>query len=76
VVVREVPPNSVVVGVPGRITSRDGQRVNGEIDLNQVDLPDPLARTLEQLVDRIRFLEAEVDRLRHHTEAPASAHPD
>jgi cell division protein FtsB len=39
-------------------------------------LPDPLARTLEQLVDRIRFLEAEVDRLRHHTEAPASVHPD
>src|SRR4029450_3124510 len=57
VVVREVPPNSVVVGVPGRITSRDGQRVNGEIDLNQVDLPDPLARALEQLVGRIRFLE-------------------
>jgi len=76
VVVREVPPNSVVVGVPGRITSRDGQRVSGEIDLNQVDLPDPLARTLEQLVDRIRFLEDEVDRLRHHTEAPASVHPD
>src|SRR5437763_2939202 len=44
VVVREVPPNSVVVGVPGRVTSRDGQRITGEIDLNQVDLPDPLAR--------------------------------
>ncbi len=49
VVVREVPPNSVVVGVPGRVTSRHGQRVGGDIDLNQVDLPDPLARTLEQL---------------------------
>jgi len=64
VVVREVPPNSVVVGVPGRVTSRDGQRVAGEIDLNQVDLPDPLARTLEHLIDRIRFLEGEVERLR------------
>jgi serine O-acetyltransferase len=64
VVVREVPPNSVVVGVPGRVTSRDGQRVTGEIDLNQVDLPDPLARTLEHLIDRIRFLESEVERLR------------
>src|SRR6059036_433137 len=62
VVVREVPPNSVVVGVPGRITSRDGQRVSGDIDLNQVDLPDPLARTLEQLLDRIHLLEAEVER--------------
>jgi serine O-acetyltransferase len=63
VVVREVPPNSVVVGVPGRVTSRDGQRVGGEIDLNQVDLPDPLARALEHLASRIRFLEAEVQRL-------------
>jgi serine O-acetyltransferase len=70
VVVREVPPNSVVVGVPGRVTSRDGQRVSGEIDLNQVDLPDPLARTLEQLVDRIRLLEGEVERLKR-AEAPA-----
>jgi len=64
VVVREVPPNSVVVGVPGRVTSRDGQRVSGEIDLNQVDLPDPLARTLEQLVDRLRILEGEIERLK------------
>ncbi len=64
-VVREVPPNSVVVGVPGRVTSRDGQRVSGAIDLNQVDLPDPLARTLEQLVDRIHGLEEEVERLKN-----------
>ena len=64
VVVREVPPNSVVVGVPGRITSRHGQRVGGDIDLNQVDLPDPLARTLEQLVTRIQSLEAEIERLK------------
>ena len=63
VVVREVPPGSVVVGVPGRVTSRDGQRVSG-IDLNQVDLPDPLARTLEQLVDRIHTLEGEIERLK------------
>jgi serine O-acetyltransferase len=53
----------VVVGVPGRVTSRDGQRVSGGIDLNQVDLPDPLARTLEQLLDRIHALEEEVERL-------------
>jgi serine O-acetyltransferase len=63
VVVREVPPNSVVVGVPGRVTYRDGQRV-GAIDLNQVDLPDPVAKAIEQLVERIRGLEAEVELLR------------
>jgi serine O-acetyltransferase len=64
VVVREVPPNAVVVGVPGRVTYKDGQRVAGEIDLNQADLPDPVSRTIEQLVERIRSLEADVETLR------------
>jgi len=63
VVVREVPPNSVVVGVPGRVTYKDGQRV-GDIDLNQTDLPDPVTKALEQLVERIRMLEAELETLR------------
>ena len=76
VVVREVPPNSVVVGVPGRVTSRDGQRVSGAIDLNQVDLPDPLARALEQLVDRIHSLEEEIERLKKASEAAGRAEPE
>ena len=41
VVVPEVPPNSVVVGVPGKVIYRDGQRVTGGVDLEQADLPDP-----------------------------------
>src|SRR5438105_1112198 len=64
VVVRDVPPNSVVVGVPGRVTYKDGQRVTEGIDLNQTDLPDPVSRTIEQLVERIRTLEADVETLR------------
>jgi len=68
VVVREVPANSVVVGVPGRVTYRDGQRVTGEIDLNQTDLPDPVAKAIEQLMERLRQLEAEVEALRKATE--------
>jgi serine O-acetyltransferase len=64
VVVREVPPNSVVVGVPGRVTYRDGQRVTGEIDLNQTDLPDPVSKAIEQLVERIRSLEADLEAVR------------
>jgi len=73
VVVREVPPNSVVVCVPGRVTSRDGQRVGGDIDLNQVDLPDPLARTLDQLFDRIHVLESEIERLKKAAETAGVA---
>lgn len=68
VVVRDVPPNSVVVGVPGRITYRDGQRVTGEIDMNQTDLPDPVAKAIEQLLDRIRALEGEIEALRKSSE--------
>jgi len=68
VVVREVPPNSVVVGVPGRVTYRDGQRVAGEIDLNQTDLPDPVSKAIEQLVERIRGLEAELETVRKKME--------
>ena len=64
VVVREVPPNCVVVGVPGRVTYRDGQRVTDAIDMNQTDLPDPVAKAIEQLVERIRSLESELEALR------------
>jgi len=64
VVVREVPTNSVVVGVPGRVTYRDGQRVAGVIDLDQTDLPDPVSKAIEQLVERIRSLEGELETLR------------
>jgi serine O-acetyltransferase len=64
VVVRDVPPNSVVVGVPGRVTFKDGQRITEEIDLNQTDLPDPVSRAMEQLLERIRALEGEVESLK------------
>ena len=76
VVVREVPENCVVVGVPGRITFRNGERVTGAIDLNQADLPDPLARTLEQMLDRIHALEAEIERLKKASDATAGARAD
>lgn len=75
VVVREVPPHSVVVGVPGRVTHRDGQRVSGQIDLNQIDLPDPLARAIEQLLERIDRLESEVQALRKAAEGKEVGRP-
>ncbi len=64
VVVRDVPPNSVVVGVPGRVISRDGKRVREMIDLEHTDLPDPLARAIEQMLDRIHALELQIETLR------------
>jgi len=69
VVVRDVPANAVVVGVPGKVTYRDGQRVSTGVDLNQTDLPDPVAKAIEHLVDRIRSLEQDVEALRKAAEA-------
>lgn len=60
VVVGDVPSSSVVVGIPGKVIYRDGRRVAAAIDLEHTDLPDPVSKAIEQLVDRIGGLEAEV----------------
>lgn len=59
VVVKDVPPNSVVVGVPGKVTHKDGVRIG--IDLNQTDMPDPVAQAIHCMLDRIRELERRVE---------------
>ena len=64
VVLKEVPPGCTVVGIPGTIVKRKGQ--SGQ-DLNQVDMPDPVAVEIECLRRRIVTLE---NRLR---EAEAAA---
>ena len=56
VIVQDVPPNSVVVGVPGRVVSREGKKIK-KIDLSHGDLPDPLAITLSTLNSRLEYLE-------------------
>jgi serine O-acetyltransferase len=61
VVVSDVPPDSVVVGVPGKVIYRDGKRVGSAIDLEHTDLPDPVFKAIEQLLDRVHGLEAEVE---------------
>ena len=70
VVLKEVPPNSVVVGVPGRVVTRNGVRIASNndaesmIDLNHDKLPDPvadyeelLAKHMEEINGRLKELE-------------------
>lgn len=64
VVVNEVPSDSIVVGVPGRITYREGKRVIGEIDLEQHELPDPVARAVECILDRMHHMERDINALK------------
>lgn len=56
VVIRDVPADSVVVGVPGRIVRQEGRHFPG-INLDHTTLPDPLAQALEKLQREIDTLE-------------------
>lgn len=60
VVVKDVPPNSVVVGVPGRIIAREGKKIK-RIDLSHGDLPDPIALTLSTINSRLEYLESKLN---------------
>ncbi|MEB3357807.1 MAG: serine O-acetyltransferase [Synechococcales bacterium] len=61
VVLRDVPSDCTVVGVPGRIVYRSGERVE---PLEHGRLPDSEAQVIRVLVDRIEALEQEVLSLR------------
>jgi len=55
VVIKDVPPNSTVVGVPGRITKQDGKKM--DISLDHVHILDPIMQSMEELQSRIDKLE-------------------
>jgi serine O-acetyltransferase len=61
VVIGDVPPNCTVVGVPGRIVVRGGERVDA-IDLHHEDLPDPVVEMFVCLQRRLDRLEARLVR--------------
>ena len=63
VVLQEVPPNSTVVGVPGRIVKRDNVRIP-RMDMDQVTLPDPILNDITQLKRENLELKAELALLR------------
>jgi serine O-acetyltransferase len=59
VVVKDVPPNATVVGIPGRVVLQDGKPVNvGTEARPRVNMPDPNAPLIAQLSERIAALEA------------------
>lgn len=55
VVIKDVPPNSTVVGVPGRVTRQDGKKI--EISLDHIHVLDPIMQQIEELEKRIEGLE-------------------
>ncbi|MFZ4537028.1 serine O-acetyltransferase [Propionivibrio sp.] len=72
VVVKDVPADRTVVGVPGRIvdnlTGAAGRGKQGSISGINLDhnlLPDPVAKSIACLIERIETMEKELAELRH-----------
>jgi serine O-acetyltransferase len=65
VVIEDVPPETTVVGIPGKVVkaSADRRRIAGRIDLEHHLMPDPVGEAIAALVDRIEFLELRLARL-------------
>jgi len=63
VVIRSVPPDCTVVGVPGRVVRRAGKRV-GVISLDHSNLPDPLLDTIHKLQSEVSELQRHLEELR------------
>lgn len=66
VVLKEVPPNCTVVGVPGRIVVKDDKKITNnykDIDLDQVRLPDPMMEELVSLKNKVLELQNKIKEL-------------
>ena len=55
VVIHDVPANSTVVGVPGRITRQDGKKI--DVSLDHIHTLDPIMQNIEELQKRLDELE-------------------
>ena len=62
VVLKDVPPNSTVVGIPGRVVVQDGVKIKKDLKHNK--LPDPVADLLNSMQQEIEALRSELEQLR------------
>ena len=70
VVVKEVPDNSTVVGIPGRIVTD----VNKKSDFQHNKLPDPVLNAINCVVDRVVEMEKEIIELKQRIDENESDH--
>ncbi len=68
VVVKDVPANATVVGVPARVVAQDGKPVRAVPSRPQVEMPDPNADAIAQLQGRLDRLERRLSDLDHSYE--------
>jgi serine O-acetyltransferase len=61
VVLNDIPPNSIVVGIPGKVVFRvEGER---RIALDKEFMPDPQGRAIASLLERVGELESRLNRI-------------
>jgi len=60
VVLRSVPPNSTVVGNPGRIVKSDGERLP-EATMDHTNIPDPIAERFDAMEQELLALRKKVE---------------
>ncbi|NLJ40130.1 MAG: serine O-acetyltransferase [Clostridiales bacterium] len=73
VVLKEVPPNCTVVGIPGRVVRKDNipvlaetrvEKVDcDEVDLDQIKMPDPVDDAISCIIERLSKVEEQLKRL-------------
>ncbi len=63
VVIKDVPPNCTVVGIPGKVVRRNGMKDVPKIDLRHDQLPDPLLDTLNDILSKIHDLDERLQQL-------------
>ena len=59
VVLKDVPPNSTVVGVPARVVRQNGKKVEVQ-PLDQIHVPDPIQLELDNINKKLKQLEAQL----------------
>src|SRR5690625_1446640 len=62
VVLKDVPDNATVVGIPGRVVKKDGKKVSQKLDHHI--LPDPVADRISKMQDQIDELNEELRQIK------------
>ena len=55
VVLKDVPANATVVGVPGHVTKQDGKKI--DLMMDHAHVSDPIMQHMTDLIRRVKTLE-------------------
>lgn len=61
VVLQEIPADSTVVGIPGKVVRISGRRLSPNDELDQVKVPDPVKLEIRNLKEQIALLEKQLN---------------